>query len=55
MTFKNEATDSIDLRVRAMESQKAWVSSMLGLDKAKEKWNHMKGPNPLMLQGLDRS
>ena len=55
MTFKTSANDAIDLRVRAMESQKAWVSSMLGMDKAKEKWNHMKGPNPLVMMGLDRS
>jgi hypothetical protein len=52
--FKRKA-DGVDIQVKALNAQKAWLSSALGFDRAKDKWKDFKGPNPLMMMGLDRS
>jgi hypothetical protein len=49
MRYLNRSADGVDIQVKALNTQKAWLSSALGFDKAKDKWKDFKGPNPLMM------
>lgn len=55
MNSKRRSYDSVDVMARAAQSQQDFFGSIFGFGKNKGKWHDRKGPNPLTMQGLDRS
>ncbi|WP_306141421.1 hypothetical protein [Roseibium sp. MMSF_3412] len=55
MNSKRRSYDSVDIMARAAQSQQDFFGSFFGFGKNKGKWHDRKGPNPLTMQGLDRS
>nr|WP_319383460.1 hypothetical protein [uncultured Roseibium sp.] len=55
MKYRGKSYDSVDVMARAAQSQQDFFGSLFGFGKNKGKWQDRKGPNPLTMQGLDRS
>ncbi|CTQ51946.1 hypothetical protein LP7551_00462 [Roseibium album] len=55
MRNRNRPVYAVDINVQALQAQQAWWGSALGGSRMKDKWKDCKGPNPLMMMGLDRS
>ena len=55
MKYRGQSYDSVDVMARAAQSQQDFFGSLFGFAKNKGKWQDRKGPNPLTMQGLDRS
>ncbi|MEM8701000.1 MAG: hypothetical protein AAGF82_04180 [Pseudomonadota bacterium] len=55
MKFRGQTYDSVEIMARAAQSQGDLFGSFFGFRKNQGKWHDRKGPNPLTMQGLDRS